>query len=407
MSPIAPHGGTLIDRAAPAEEALRLAREAEGLASVTLSPAEACDLEMIATGAFSPLIGFQGRGDFERVCRDARLADGTVWPVPVVLAPTDPAVAEQVGAGDRVALRDDPGRLLAVLTVTETFRRDVALEASGVYGTTDAAHPGIAAVRATGRVCLAGPVDVVRPAHDPEFADLRLTPRQTRAAFAERGWATVAAFQTRNPIHRSHEYLTKVALELTDGLLIHPVVGAAKADDVPADVRVRCYRALLDHYYNPAHAMLAVTPLAMRYAGPREAVLHALVRKNHGATHFIVGRDHAGAGDYYGTYDAQRIFDQFDPAEIGIVPLRFENAFYCGRARQVASSKTTGGGPADRIMLSGTRLREMLRAGQRPPEEFTRPEVADVLVAWARSLPPESAPGTASTVTISAPAGVQ
>jgi len=382
---IPPHGGRLVNQILEGEAAREAVRHAASLRSVVLSAREQCDLEMIAIGAFSPLRGFQDHDDFRRVCREMRLADGTVWPIPVTLCPPDD-LAESISTGEKVALRDGKGRLLGVMTVEEKYLHDKQLEIPSVYRTEDYNHPGVAAVRRQGNICLAGPVDVVCPNHEPEFVEYRLPPARTREAFAARGWRTVAAFQTRNPIHRAHEYLTKVALEITDGLLIHPLVGETKSDDIPADVRMECYRVLIDNYYNKERTMLTVMPLAMRYAGPREAILHAIVRKNYGVTHFIVGRDHAGVGNYYGTYDAQKIFDEFKPEELGIVPLKFEHAFYCRKTQSMATAKTTCSGPQDRITLSGTKLREMLRAGQRPPAEFTRPEVADVLIRWAQSM---------------------
>ena len=380
-----PHGGVLIDRILPPNQALIAASEAAGVASVTLSPREAFDLEMLAIGAFSPLTGFLGQTDYTRVCREMRLADGTVWPIPITLAPPADQVAP-ISVGHKVALRDSQNRLRAILTVTEKFSRDNALEIPSVYGTEDDAHPGVAAIRKQGDTLLAGPVDVIEANPEPEFPRYRLTPAQTRAAFAAKGWNTIAAFQTRNPIHRAHEYLTKVALEMTDGLLIHPLVGETKSDDIPADVRMRCYQILIDKYYNRDRTMLAVMPLAMRYAGPREAILHALIRKNYGVTHFIVGRDHAGVGNYYGTYDAQRIFDRFDPDEIGITPLKFEHTSWCNTCEGMVSQKTCPHGPETKVHLSGTKVRDLLRSGQRPPMEFTRPEVADVLIDWARSV---------------------
>jgi sulfate adenylyltransferase len=253
-----------------------------------------------------------------------------------------------------------------------------------VYGTTDASHPGVAVTMAEGDVCLSGRLEVLCARHDPPHAALRLTPAQTRAEFARRGWRSVVAFQTRNPIHRAHEYITKCALEICDGLLVHPLVGQTQAGDIPADVRLRCCEVLLANYYSPASVMLSVWPAAMRYAGPREAILHALVRRNYGCTHFIVGRDHAGVGSYYGSYDAQKIFDQFDPAEIGITPLKFENSFWCRRSGAMATSKTTNSAPEERVSLSGTAVRDMLRRGERPPVEFTRPEVADILIESMR-----------------------
>jgi ATP sulfurylase len=386
MSLIAPHGGTLVNRVLSGDAARRAETEASSLPSIALSPREACDLEMIAVGAFAPLTGFMGRADFERVCREMRLADGTVWPIPVTLCPPGDA-AGAVAPGQRVALRDSAGRLLAVMTVTEKYPHDRDLEVPNVYGTTDEKHPGVAVVRAQGDWCLAGPVEVVCANPAPEFAEHRLTPAQTRAEFTRRGWNTVAAFQTRNPIHRSHEYLTKVALEMTDGLLIHPVVGETKSDDIPADVRMDCYRVLVEKYYVAERTMLTVMPLAMRYAGPREAVLHALIRKNYGVSHFIVGRDHAGVGTYYGTYDAQKIFDRFSPSEIGVTILKFEHTAWCNACEAVVSSKTCPHGPEQKVAPSGTKVRELLRAGQRPPIEFSRPEVADLLIRWAQSLP--------------------
>jgi sulfate adenylyltransferase len=379
-----PHGGELMNRVVNAQHRSILLREAEALTSVTLSQRECCDVEMIADGAFLPLSGFMGEADFESVCRQMRLRDGTVWPIPVTLTVPE-AVARTIAVNDRVALRDQFARLRAVLTVSEKYRHDKQLESRLVYKTEEPAHPGVAAVLAQGDFCLAGPLDVVDRNPDPEFPAHRLTPAQTRAEFAAKGWQTVAAFQTRNPIHRAHEYLTKCALEITDGLLIHPLVGETKSDDVPAEVRMKCYTALIAGYYNPDRVLLAVMPLAMRYAGPREAILHALIRKNYGATHFIVGRDHAGVGNYYGTYDAQRIFQSFGPEEIGITPLTFEHAFYCRKTQSMASLKTTNSAPDQHVALSGSKVRELLRNGKRPPEEFSRPEVADILIEWARS----------------------
>jgi sulfate adenylyltransferase len=385
MSLITPHGGKLINRILDLAQGTAATEAAAGLASLTLSAREQCDLEMIGIGAFSPLTGFMGREDFESVCKNMRLANGTVWPIPVVLSPPDD-VAASIKEREKIALKDDRGNLLAIMTVRQKFPHDKKLEIPNVYRTEDEAHPGVAIVRKQGNTCLAGEVDVVNPNYAPEFPDHRLSPARTREAFASRGWQTVAAFQTRNPIHRAHEYLTKCALEITDGLLIHPLVGETKSDDIPADVRMECYRVLIDNYYNKDRTLLTVMPLAMRYAGPREAILHALIRKNYGVTHFIVGRDHAGVGNYYGTYDAQKIFDEFKPDEIGVTPLKFEHTFYCKKTQAMASPKTTNSANEDRVMLSGTKVRELLRAGQRPPAEFSRPEVADVLIKWAKSL---------------------
>jgi len=385
MSLIDPHGGKLVNRVLEGAAAKTAVSEASGYKSVTLSPREEFDLEMIAIGAFSPLTGFMGKADFERVCKEMRLANGTVWPIPVTFCPPDD-VAASIKPGDKLALKDSKGRLLGTMTVREKYAHDKDLEIPNVYKTTEDAHPGVAAVRKQGNWCLAGDIDVITPNHDPEFSEYRLPPAKTREAFAAKGWSTVAAFQTRNPIHRSHEYLTKVALEMTDGLLIHPLVGETKSDDIPAETRMACYKVLLDNYYNKDRTMLSVMPLAMRYAGPREAVLHTLIRKNYGVTHFIVGRDHAGVGKYYGTYDAQKIFDQFDlPKDIGVTILKFEHTAWCKTCEAVVSSKTCPHGPDHKVAPSGTKVRELLKAGERPPQEFSRPEVADILIKWAQS----------------------
>ncbi len=376
---IPPHGGTLINLVVEDARRAELEQQSAQMPRIRLPEREQCDLELMAVGAYSPLTGFMNEADFRSVCERMRLADGTVWSMPVTCS-VPRETAGRIEIGQPVALTDDTDRLLAVMTVQEKYEHDKRLEAETAYGTTDEAHPGVAVVYGQGDVCLAGRLEVLTPRHEPQFPHYRLTPAQTRAAFERHGWQTVVAFQTRNPIHRAHEYITKCALEICDGLLIHPLVGETKAGDIPAEVRMRCYEVLLDNYYNRDHVMLSVFPAAMRYAGPREAILHAIARKNYGCTHFIVGRDHAGVGDYYGTYDAQRIFDQFEPAEIGITPLKFEHAFWCKKSGAMASNKTTCSGPEDRVFLSGTKVREMLRAGQRPPVEFTRPEIADILI---------------------------
>jgi sulfate adenylyltransferase len=369
------HGGELVDLVARGDERTALADRAASLARVDLSARQAADLELLAVGGFSPLRGFQGSDDWRRVVDEMRLADGLVWSIPVTLA--TPAEAS---VGDELALFGSD-RLLAVLAVEEIFERDLEHEAEKVYRTTDGAHPGVAALRAEGTRCIAGPVRVVDlPTHPEAFEPYILPPTKSRAAFAERGWKHVVGFQTRNPIHRAHEYITKSALEGVDGLFVHPLVGETKSDDIPADVRMRCYEVLIENYYPQERVMLAINPAAMRYAGPREAIFHALIRKNYGCTHFIVGRDHAGVGDYYGTYDAQLIFDEFAEGELEIEPLMFEHAFYCKITKGMATTKTSPAGPEDRVFLSGTKVREMLSEGKRPPEEFTRPEVADILI---------------------------
>ncbi|MEE2907688.1 MAG: sulfate adenylyltransferase [Planctomycetota bacterium] len=383
---ISPHGGTLKDCMVPAGKSKALQDAAGSMPSITLSAKQACDLEMIAMGAFSPLDGFVGPDDFASICRDMRLSNGTVWPIPITLA-VDDATKGTLAEGQQAALKHPDGTLLAVIDVTSIYPHDKSLEIPNVFRTEDDAHPGAKAVAEEGDWLVGGPIQVLttEPASgDAErFEDYRLTPASTREAFAERGWSRVAAFQTRNPIHRAHEYLCKCAQEICDGLLIHPLVGETKPGDIPADVRMQCYETIIQNYFVPERTMLTVMPGAMRYAGPREAILHALIRQNYGASHFIVGRDHAGVGDYYGTYDAQLIFDEFNRDEIMVEPLRFEHAAWSNRAQGMVSSKTFPKFEGDQIFLSGTKVREMLGRSERPPGEFSRPEVADVLIEWA------------------------
>lgn len=377
---IAPHGGDLVDLLVPEDRREATRAEADHLPKLVVNARELSDLEMLAVGALSPLTGFVGEADYVSVLETMHLSGGLAWAIPVTLSLTDDDV-KRIGAGNSVALLSrEGGDPIAVVDVAEVFKRDRQKEALGVYGTEDLEHPGVRALHDAGDFCLAGTVRALGlPEHD-DFLSYRLTPAQTRAAFAERGWRTVVGFQTRNPIHRAHEYLQKCALEIVDGLLVHPLVGATKGDDVPADVRMRCYEALFEGYYPKDRAMVSVFPAAMRYAGPREAIWHAICRKNYGCTHFIVGRDHAGVGSYYGTYDAQRIFEEFDPGELGITPLMFDHSFWCNACEGMASPKTCPHGEESRVSLSGTRVREMLRAGERPPIEFSRPEVADILI---------------------------
>jgi sulfate adenylyltransferase len=369
---IAPHGGRLVDRTGERPEGV------ETLETLTLTPREVSDLDMLASGALSPLEGFMPRDDYERVVDEMRLASGLPWALPVCLA------VDSAPRGDRVALADESGRLLAVLEVDEVYDYDKEREADRCYRTTDDAHPGVARLYAQKPCYLAGSVTVFdRPS--PPFPELALDPVETRAAFAERGWRRVVGFQTRNPIHRAHEYLTKVALETVDGLLIHPLVGETKSDDVPAATRVECYRVLVDNYYPADRVLVVAFPAAMRYAGPREAIWHAICRKNYGCSHFIVGRDHAGVGDYYGTYDAQLIFDEFEPHELDIEPMFFEHSFWCTACGSMASAKTCPHDASKHVFLSGTKVRELLASGDLPPVEFSRPEVAEVLIEAYRS----------------------
>ncbi len=386
---ILPHGGTLVNRIVDAGKATELRASATGLPSITLSAKQACDLEMIAIGAFSPLTGYVKQADFEGICRHMRLSSGLVWPIPITLAVGE-TVKASLKQGSKAALYHSDGTLLAVMDVEEIYPHDKKLEIPNVFRTEDPAHPGVKSVIEEGDWLIGGGLHVitVTPEKEPgeQFSDYRLPPSRTRAAFTERGWKTVAAFQTRNPIHRAHEYLTKCALEITDGLLIHPLVGETKPGDIPAEVRMNCYKAIIDNYYVSDRTMLTVMPAAMRYAGPREAILHAIVRTNYGVSHFIVGRDHAGVGDYYGTYDAQLIFDELEEGDLKITPLKFEHSAWCNACEGMTSGKTCPHGSDQKVFLSGTKVREMLKQGQRPPQEFSRPEVADILIQWARSI---------------------
>ncbi|MGH2526895.1 MAG: sulfate adenylyltransferase, partial [Actinomycetota bacterium] len=322
---------------------------------------------------------------YDSILDSMHLPNGLPWTIPVTLSLTDEE-AKRIGGTEAVTLvPGEAAEPLAILEVIEVFEREREHEAQAVFGTEDLAHPGVKALNDAGDLCAAGELRVLRLPEHEDFRQYRLTPAETRAEFARRGWRTVVGFQTRNPIHRAHEYLQKCAMEIVDGLLVHPLVGATKGDDVPADVRMRCYEALIEGYYPKDRAMVTVFPAAMRYAGPKEAIWHAIARKNYGCTHFIVGRDHAGVGDYYGTYDAQRIFERFDPDELGITPLMFEHSFWCNRCEGMASPKTCPHGDEDRVSLSGTKVREMLRAGERPPPEFSRPDVADILIEAMRA----------------------
>ncbi len=333
---------------------------------------------MIATGAYSPLEGFLDRSDYSAVCSNMRLANGVAWSIPVTLPISD----EQAGAirqFDDVALYQDE-HLLGILHLADKYRYDKAREAELIYRTTDQAHPGVNTLYKQGDWLLGGKISLVNRSINAAFLNYRRDPSETRAVFLARGWRRVVGFQTRNPVHRAHEYIQKCALEIADGLLLHPLVGETKADDVPADVRMQSYEAILAGYYPASRTILSIMPAAMRYAGPREAVFHALIRKNYGCSHFIVGRDHAGVGSYYGTYDAHHIFDEFEPEELGITPLFFDHTFYCRRCAAMASSKTCPHETSAHVTLSGTKVRELLSAGELPPIEFSRPEVAQVLI---------------------------
>lgn len=381
---IEPHGGKLIGRELKGKEAEAARAKAARLKKLTLSLLEESDLEMIAAGALSPLEGFMGRADFDSVLEKMHLAKGLAWSLPVVKSVTAEE-AKFLKPGEEAALCNERGEALALIKIEEIFPHDKTRHAEKAYGTREEAHPGIARVFKMGDFLVGGKISLLkRPAHN-DFLEYRRDPAETRRIFSERGWNRVVAFQTRNPIHRAHEYIQKCALEVVDGLLIHPLVGETKGDDIPAAVRMRCYEVLIEKYYQKARVLLSVFPAAMRYAGPREAIWHALIRKNYGCTHFIVGRDHAGVSrpdgkGFYGPFDAQKIFDAFKPGEIGVTPLFFENSFYCKACQAVVTEKTCPHDASHHLVLSGTQVREMLSRGIIPPPEFSRPEVVQVLI---------------------------
>ncbi len=385
---VRPHGGgelkpLLLEGEALAEER----RRAESLPRVTLSSREAGDVIMMGIGGFTPLEGFMTRADWEGVCDGMKMANGLFWPIPITLS-TDQATADSLKEGQDVALYDpERDEILATMKVTEKYTIDKAHEAMMVYKTTDLEHPGVKMLMEQGEVNLAGPVKVLSTGGFPEkYPDLFLTPAQTRALFESKGWSTVAAFQTRNPMHRSHEYLAKIAIEVCDGVLIHSLLGKLKPGDIPAEVRARAINTLIEHYFVKDTCVHAGYPLDMRYAGPREALLHALFRQNYGCSHLIVGRDHAGVGDYYGPFDAHKIFDEIPADALETKPLKIDWTFWCDKCEGMASMKTCPHDAEHRLLLSGTKLRKMLSEGQDVPHHFSRPEVLAILREYYESL---------------------
>jgi sulfate adenylyltransferase len=383
---VPPHGGNLTPILVPSAMLSREKERAQALPRVEMTSRETSDLIMMAMGAFSPLRGFMTQEDYLKVLRDMHLSDGCFWPIPITLS-VQKERANYLKEGDDVALVDRESQdLMGTLRVEEKFFYDREEEAKAVFRTADRSHPGVEKLLRQGDVLIGGPVRAFGEGEYPErFGQYFARPAETRAVFSERGWSQVAAFQLRNPMHRSHEYCTKIALEVSDGLFIHPLVGALKEDDIPADVRMRCYEVLLDKYYPEDRVLLRVYPMEMRYAGPREALLHAVIRQNFGCSHLIVGRDHAGVGNFYGPFEAQKIFDSLKPGDLAIKPLKIDWTFHCYKCQGMASLKTCPHSPEDRCLISGTELRRMLSAGEMPPAEFSRPEVLEILVDYYKN----------------------
>ena len=378
---IEPHGGKLVDLVANESEKKELLSESDNLKKVKLPLYKLRELENIAIGLFSPLEGFMGYEDYVSVIKDMRLINKIVWSIPIIL-PVGEEIFKGINNGEKVALTDINGKIHGIMKVNDRFQRDKKLEATEIFKIPDKNHPGVYRIYSEPDYAIGGEIKLLERLNYGIFEKYKFDPKETRRIFKERGWKTIVAFQTRNPIHRAHEYLQKTALEMVDGLFLNPLVGETKKSDIPADVRMKTYEVILENYYPKNRVLLGVFPANMFYAGPREAIFHAICRKNFGCTHFIVGRDHAGVGNYYGTYDAQKIFDQFKPEEIGITPLKFENAFYCTNCESMATAKTCPHSKEFHIYLSGTKVRKMLSEGKLPPKEFMRPEVSKILLEY-------------------------
>jgi sulfate adenylyltransferase len=380
-----PRGGTLINRVAKDKEKEELIKQTQKFYKINIQDRFVSDCEMIAIGGFSPLTGFMDKNTAISVIEKIKLPGGTIWSIPILL-PISKSYHVKIKNGDKVILQDKYNRVIAIIEVSEKFTLDLENYCQKVFKTTEIAHPGVKAVKEAGKYFLAGDIKLInRPLREKIDKNYFKDPLQTRKEFKEKGWNSIVAFQTRNPIHRAHEYLIKCALEITDGALIHPLVGETKPDDIPVNVRMQCYETIIENYFNTEKTMLTVLPTAMRYAGPKEAIHHMIMRKNYGCTHMIIGRDHAGVGDYYGTYEAQVLVDKVSE-QLGIVVLKFEHSFYCKKCENMATKKTCSHSADAHVFLSGTKVRKMLKDGEKPPKEFSRQEVAEVLLKWANKI---------------------